>query len=181
MVADADDSYSDYITLGLGALRLALAGGTAAFLKQFAGGEVAAARMQQAKAVIDAYSAASKAYAKAGGWPSGIVPAASSFAYGMANVAAIEKTIADVGMKYAATGMDEIVDRPTVIMAGEGGRAESVQITPLEGPNIDGPQGGGGQNITLNISAPLVDDTVVDTIIPAIQEALRRGEQLDAN
>ena len=38
--------------------------------------------------------------------------------------------------------------------------------------------GGGGNNITLNISAPLVDDTVVDTIIPAINEAIRRGETL---
>jgi len=31
-------------------------------------------------------------------------------------------------------------------------------------------QGGG---ITINISAPLVDETVVDTIIPAIQKAQR--------
>jgi hypothetical protein len=33
-------------------------------------------------------------------------------------------------------------------------------------------------NITLNISAPLVDDTVVDSIIPAIREAIRRGEDI---
>ena len=33
-------------------------------------------------------------------------------------------------------------------------------------------QGGGG-GITLNISAPLVDETVIDSIIPAIQKAQR--------
>ena len=32
---------------------------------------------------------------------------------------------------------------------------------------------GGGAGITLNISAPLVDETIVDTIIPAIQKAQR--------
>ena len=32
--------------------------------------------------------------------------------------------------------------------------------------------GGMGGNVTVNISAPLVDETVVDSIIPAIQTAL---------
>jgi len=72
--------------------------------------------------------------------------------------------------------MDEIVTQPTLIMAGEGGKAEHIGITPLEGPNLEGPQG--GSNITLNISAPLVDESVVDHIIPAINEAVRRGETL---
>jgi len=49
-----------------------------------------------------------------------------------------------------------------------GGR-ERVQVTPIGSPNIEGPQGG----ITVNISAPLVDETVIDTIIPAIQKAQR--------
>ena len=34
-------------------------------------------------------------------------------------------------------------------------------------------QGGGG--ITLNISAPLVDDSVVDHILPAIERAVAEG------
>ena len=54
-------------------------------------------------------------------------------------------------------------------MTGEGNKAERVSVTPLQGPNINGPQGG----ITLNISAPLVDETVIDSIIPAIQKAQR--------
>ena len=72
--------------------------------------------------------------------------------------------------------MNEVVTQPTLILAGENNKAESVQITPLEGPNMDGPQG--SSCITLNISAPLVDDTVVDSIIPAIREAVRRGEDI---
>tara|TARA_R100000655_G_scaffold17639_1_gene37507 strand:+ start:39 stop:1754 length:1716 start_codon:yes stop_codon:yes gene_type:complete len=37
---------------------------------------------------------------------------------------------------------------------------------------------GGSTGININISAPLVDDTIVDTIIPKIKEAVRRGESL---
>ena len=36
--------------------------------------------------------------------------------------------------------------------------------------------GGGGMNI--NISAPLIDDTIVDSIIPKIKEAVRRGSDI---
>ena len=80
------------------------------------------------------------------------------------------------GVEKAQYGMDTTVSSPTLILAGENNQAESVQITPLEGPNLEGPQGAGA--ITLNISAPLVDDTVVDRIIPSIREAVRRGEDL---
>jgi hypothetical protein len=45
---------------------------------------------------------------------------------------------------------------------------ESIGTSALNNMN----QGGGG-GITLNISAPLVDETVIDTIIPAIQKAQR--------
>jgi len=57
-----------------------------------------------------------------------------------------------------------------MMMVGDnpGGR-ERVSVTPIDSPNINGPQGG----ITLNISAPLVDETIIDTIIPAIQKAQR--------
>ena len=47
---------------------------------------------------------------------------------------------------------------------------ERVDITPLPSP-VQANQG----NITINISAPLVDETVVDHIIPAI----RRAEKLN--
>ena len=72
-------------------------------------------------------------------------------------------------LEFAETGFDGIVNSPTMFMTGEGNKAERVSVTPLQGPNINGPQGG----ITLNISAPLVDETVIDSIIPAIQKAQR--------
>ena len=69
-----------------------------------------------------------------------------------------------------ALGGDFITQGPQAIMVGDnpGGR-ERVQVTPLSSPNINGPQGG---NVTVNVSAPLVDDTVIDSLIPAIQSAL---------
>jgi len=53
-----------------------------------------------------------------------------------------------------------------MIMVGDNpsGR-ERVQITPSE----QGISGG----ITINISAPLVDETVIDSILPAIERAQR--------
>ena len=150
-----------------------LLGGTGAFLGQFAAFEKVAARIQQAKAVIDTYSAATKAYAKFGGWPGGVIPAAASIAYGLANVAAISKSIGD--FKAAATGMDEVVDKPTMILAGEAG-AEQVSITPLEGPNVEGPQ---QQALTINISGNVMSESYTeDVIVPHIEEALRRGERI---
>tara|TARA_Y100000593_G_C4281240_1_gene322890 strand:+ start:89 stop:1621 length:1533 start_codon:yes stop_codon:yes gene_type:complete len=78
-------------------------------------------------------------------------------------------------MKTAEFGYSGVVDQPTMFLAGEAG-AETVNVTPLEGPNVEGPMGGTG--IVVNISAPLVDDTVVDTLLPAIREAVRRGEAI---
>ena len=67
-----------------------------------------------------------------------------------------------------ATGADFITSGATPMLVGEGG-PERVSVTPLTpGMNQNGPQG-----ITLNISAPLVDETVIDSIIPAIQKAQR--------
>ena len=88
----------------------------------------------------------------------------------IASLIALEASKAGVrSIKFAETGFDGIVNRPTMFMTGEGNKAERVSVTPLQGPNINGPQGG----ITLNISAPLVDETVIDSIIPAIQKAQR--------
>ena len=86
-------------------------------------------------------------------------------------IAALEATKSAVrNVEFAETGFDGVVSQPTLFVAGEGNKAERVSVTPLQGPNINGPQGSG---ITINISAPLVDETVVDHIIPAIQKAQR--------
>ena len=84
----------------------------------------------------------------------------------------------DKGLASFATGGDFITNGEQLIRVGDNpsGR-ERVQVTPLGGdPSPNAPSR--GNNITLNISAPLVDDTVVDHIIPAIDEAIRRGETL---
>ena len=78
--------------------------------------------------------------------------------------------VAKIESATFARGGDFVTSGPRNILVGDnpGGR-ERVQITPLSSPNFDGPQGG----ITLNISAPLVDETVIDHIIPAIHKAQR--------
>ena len=88
--------------------------------------------------------------------------------------------IATIEMARYATGGDFVTSGPQLMMVGDNPSGqERVQVTPLGGdPNIEGPQG--TSNITINVSAPLVDDTVVDTLIPAINKAVSRGEILNA-
>ena len=70
--------------------------------------------------------------------------------------------------------MNEVVDEPTMILAGEAG-AEQVSITPLESPNIDGVQGGGA-SVVVNVSGNvLTSDYVEGELADNIREAVRRG------
>ncbi len=149
--------------------------GAVSALNQFKGTQKAAARIQQIAATIDAYRTINKAMAELP-FPTNIMTSIAVGASAFANVMQISKSIGE--FKTAATGLDEIVTKPTMILAGESG-AEHIGITPLDGINENGPQQ--GSSITLNISAPLVDETVVESIIPAMREALRRGETLDFN
>ena len=124
-----------------------------------------AKRLAAVQATIDALAAANAAYKAMAGIPVigpalGAIAAAAALGAGYANVKAIES---------AETGFDGVVNQPTLFMTGEGNKREHVAVRPLEGPNINGPQGG----ITINVSAPLVDETVIDSIIPAIQKAQR--------
>ena len=117
------------------------------------------------QALVDAYASANAAYKAMAGIPIvgpalAIAAAAAALGAGFANVKAIES---------AATGFEGVVNQPTLFMTGEGNKREHVAVRPLEGPNINGPQGG----ITINVSAPLVDETVIDSIIPAIKKAQR--------
>ena len=88
---------------------------------------------------------------------------------GAAGAAAAMALFESLVPKFAQGG-DFVTSGPQMIAVGDnpGGR-ERVQVTPLSSPNIDGPQGG----ITINISAPLVDETVIDQILPAIEKAQR--------
>jgi hypothetical protein len=127
--------------------------------------QVQAMRLAQFAAIADTASGVMKAFKQGG--TLGFITGAGIAATGAAQVATIQQAISNA--QGAETGFDGIVNRPTMFMTGEGNKAERVSVTPLQGPNINGPQGG----ITLNISAPLVDETVIDSIIPAIQKAQR--------
>ena len=77
--------------------------------------------------------------------------------------------IATISAQPFAKGADFITSGPQVMMVGEAG-PESVQVTPLTpGMNQNGPKG----DININISAPLVSETVVEEILPAIERAKR--------
>ena len=97
-----------------------------------------------------------------------IAPIAAAAA-GAAGAAQIQQIAA------AQYGMNEVVDEPTLILAGENNQAESVQITPLEGPNIEGVQGGGA-SVVVNVSGNLLtSDFVEGELADNIREAVRRG------
>ena len=132
-------------------------------------GEETAKRFAQVQALVDAYASANAAYKAMAGIPVvgpalAVAAAAAAIGAGLANVKMIEK---------AATGFEGVVDRPTMFMTGEGNKKEHVSVTPLEAPNINGPQGGG---ITVNISGGVVnDDYVRNTLVPALNKADSMG------
>ena len=77
-------------------------------------------------------------------------------------------------LRAAEHGMNEVVDEPTLILAGEAG-AEHVNITPLFGGDTGGGRGGGG-GITVNVSGNvLTSDFVEGELADNIREAVRRG------
>ena len=97
----------------------------------------------------------------------GVAAAAVAYAAGMAYKSGIMK---------AQYGADFVTDGPQMMMVGEGGGPERVQVTPLVDSNIDGPQ---GQGITLNISGNVLHESFIeDNVIPQIREGLRLGENM---
>ena len=89
----------------------------------------------------------------------------------IANINATKGSIGQTSTRFAQYGMNEVVDQATPIIAGEAG-AELVQITPLEGANVDGPQGSGNIVITGNV---LSRDFVQSELIDELREAIRQG------
>ena len=69
------------------------------------------------------------------------------------------------------TGFEGVVDEPTQFTVGEGGAAEYVSVTPLEGVN-----NAGGQGMTINISGNVMSDQfVTEELAEKIKEAVRLG------
>jgi hypothetical protein len=95
-------------------------------------------------------------------------PAFAAFvgALGAAQVAAIA---AQPAPRFA-TGGSFITSGPRNLLVGEQG-AERVTIQPLSGGTS--PNTTNNRSININVSAPLVDETILDVIIPKIEEAAR--------
>ena len=71
----------------------------------------------------------------------------------------------------AQTGFEGVVDEPTQFTVGEGGAAEYVSVTPMEGVN-----NAGGQGMTINISGNVMSDQFVnEELAEKIKEAVRLG------
>jgi len=135
--------------------------------KKFEGAFKAAAI---AETTINTYKAMMAAYTAMVGIPF-IGPAlavTASAAAGLAGATQIQN------IQAAQYGMNEVVDEPTLILAGEAG-AEQVSITPLESPNIEGVQGEGA-SVVVNVSGNvLTSDFVEGELADNIREAVRRG------
>ena len=135
------------------------------------------ARLRQAQAIIDAWASYNVALASAPP-PFNYFAAAGALAAGFASVRNIESEMGKFeqggligGRRHSQGGTMINAEQGEFVMSRSA--VESVGIENLNRMNQ-----GGGSAITLNISAPLVDDTVVDSIIPAIREAVRRGEDI---
>jgi len=101
-------------------------------------------------------------------------PGINILAAGAAGIAANALFNSIVPAKAAATGADFVTNGPELLLVGDnpGGR-ESVQVTPMGSPNINGPQGG----VTINISGDFIgtDDFVETKLIPSINRAVNQG------
>ena len=152
----------------------AIVGSMASLNDAFKGNAKVSARLAQTQAIIDTYAGANKAFAQGG--VLGFITGASIIAQGLANVAIISRNIGDMnkfesgglvgGKRHSQGGTMIEAERGEFVMSRSA--VQSIGVETLNQMN----QGGGG-GITLNISAPLVDETIVDTIIPAIQKAQR--------
>jgi len=101
-------------------------------------------------------------------WVPGLGIAAS-----IAAIATLEAAKAGVrNVSFAATGADFVTDGPQLMMVGEAGR-EQVSVTPLEGPNVNGPQGG----VTFIFNGDIIgsDEYIDNNMIPAINLAVTQG------
>jgi hypothetical protein len=123
-----------------------------------------------AQAMIDTYSAGNVAL-KSAPPPFNYIAMAGVIAQGLANVHQIQAQKFEQGgmvggRRHSQGGTMIEAERGEFVMSRSA--VESIGTETLNQMNQ-----GGGAGISLNISAPLVDETILDTIIPAIQKAQR--------
>ncbi len=120
---------------------------------------IASKRLLQGEAIMNTYAGAAKAFAQGGFL--GFATGAAIIAQGLSYVAKIEAQQFNKGGIVPGTGNTDSV--PAMLTPGE------VILNEAQQKNLTGKMGG----ITINVSAPLVDETIIDTIIPAIEKARR--------
>ena len=121
-----------------------------------------------AGAVVDMYAGANKAFKQGG--TLGFLTGASIIAQGVANIKAMKAEKFEQGgliggQRHSQGGTLIEAERGEFVMSRNA--VDSIGINNLNAMNQ------GTSPITLNISAPLVDETVIDSIIPAIEKAQR--------
>ena len=132
-----------------------------------------------AQTIFDTYSSAERAFYNFQQAPAAKLNPSLYFGLGVA--AAATATVAGLArvseIKKAQYGADFITDGPQMMMVGEGSGPERVQVSPLDDPNLDGPQ---GQGMTINIQGSVIgtEEFTENTLIPQIREGLRLGERI---
>jgi len=130
------------------------------------GRQIDALQIAKLAAIANIAQGVTKAFAQGG--IAGFATGASVAAAGAAQIATIEAQIASI--KKAQFGMDEMLSKPTLILAGEAG-PERVQVTPADRPSS---RGGGG--MTINFLGPVTNKEFIrDTVLPEIQRVQDLG------
>lgn len=170
-----DSAIRDQVIGSMGAIAMASAGSKAEQLKV----QKMMIKANIAKGIIDIFTdpaptgplEIAKAVAMSAGLVARGISQTKTIDEQIAGINASKGSIGGTQTRFAQYGMNEVVDQATPIVAGEAG-AELVQITPLEGANVDGPQGGGNIVITGNV---LSRDFVQGELIDELREAIRQG------
>ena len=124
-----------------------------------------------AEAVINTYSAGNKVLNSNLPYPTNVIAMLGVIATGLGNVGQIRSQKFEQGglvggRRHSQGGTTIEAEKGEFVMSRNA--VDSIGINNLEQMNR-----GSGGGITFNISAPLVDETIIDTIIPAIEKAQR--------
>ena len=128
-----------------------------------------------AMTTYDTYKSASSLFKK---YAEAYPPPAGEILGGISAALAVGAGLARVQqIKKAQYGADFVTDGPQMMMVGEGSGPERVQVTPLQDPNIDGPQ---AQGMTINVQGSVIgtEEFTENTLLPQIREGIRLGEQI---
>jgi hypothetical protein len=163
--AEIEKQYKDATIAGFGQLL----NGLSAMAKQDKANAQVARDLAIAGAFVDMLAGANKAFRDGGAL--GFFTGSAIIAQGTANIMQMKAQKFEQGglvggQRHSQGGTMIEAERGEFVMSRNA--VDSIGINNLEQMN----QGSGG-GITLNISAPLVDETVLDTIIPAIEKAQR--------